>query len=150
MSAPAAGCIVVADDDDDIRGLIVFALERRGYRVHEAASGDVALELVRNVRPDLVVLDVMMPGLTGLEVARRLAADPATAGLPILILSAQGQAAEVDAGLGSGAWAYMIKPFQPRELGERVNALLAAARGEAACAVDAATATATAAEATRP
>ena len=125
-AAPTAGArLVVADDDDDIRGLVVFALERRGYVVHAAASGDVALELARTVGPDLVLLDVMMPGLTGLQVAHALRADPATAGIPILILSAQGQATEIQAGLASGAWAYVVKPFQPRELGERVAAMLA-------------------------
>jgi DNA-binding response OmpR family regulator len=128
MSAPAGGSsIVVADDDADIRGLIVFTLERRGYVVYPAASGDVALELARSVAPQLVVLDVMMPGLTGLEVARELRADSATAGIPILILSAQGQAAEIAAGLASGACEYLVKPFLPRELSERVGALLAGA-----------------------
>ena len=123
--------IVVAGDDADIRELIVFTLERRGYAVHAAGSGDVALELARSVAPQLVVLDVMMPGLTGLEVARELRGDPSTASIPIVILSAQGQAAEIEAGLASGAESYLVKPFTPRELGERVGALLGGTDSEA-------------------
>src|SRR4051794_37115469 len=115
--------VVVADDDDDIRGLIVFALERRGYEVLQADAGDIALELVRGERPDLVVLDVMMPGLTGLEVAHTLRNDPELARTRILLLSAAGQEAEVQAGLASGAHAYLVKPFSTKELAERVGAL---------------------------
>jgi DNA-binding response OmpR family regulator len=119
--------IVVADDDPDIRRLIVFTLKRRGYEVHEANAGDAALELVRRERPDLVVLDVMMPGMTGLEVASALKGDDATSGIPIIILSAKGQVAEVDAGLTSGANLYLVKPFTPQELAAKVAELLGTA-----------------------
>jgi DNA-binding response OmpR family regulator len=116
--------IVVADDEADIRGLVAFTLRRRGHTVLEASAGDTALELIKTELPDLVVLDVMMPGMSGIEVAQALAADPATRAIPVVLLSAKGQATEVAAGLGSGAAAYLVKPFAPRELGERVAALL--------------------------
>ncbi|HEV2123731.1 MAG TPA: response regulator [Chloroflexota bacterium] len=116
--------VVVADDDPDIRRLIVFTLRRRGYAVSEAEAGDSALDLIRQEHPDLVVLDVMMPGMTGIEVARALKRDPATGAIPIIMLSAKGQAAEVDAGLESGARAYMVKPFSTQELASKVAEIL--------------------------
>lgn len=116
--------IVVADDDPDIRRLIVFTLRRRGYSVSEAEAGDTALDLIRQDRPELVVLDVMMPGMTGIEVARALKQDPDTANIPIIMLSAKGQAAEVDAGMESGARAYLVKPFSTQELASRVAEIL--------------------------
>ncbi len=118
--------IVVADDDPAIRNLVAFTLRRRGHTVLEAGDGMQALALVREALPDLIVLDVMMPGLDGLEVAGALARDAATAGIPILMLSAKGQAVEVRAGLASGAAAYLVKPFAPRDLAARVAELLAA------------------------
>ena len=116
--------VLVADDDPDIRRLIVFTLRRRGHTVAEAESGNSALDLIRQEHPDLVVLDVMMPGMTGIEVARTLKQDPATAAIPIIMLSAKGQAAEVDAGLESGARAYMVKPFSTQELASKVAEIL--------------------------
>ena len=112
--------IVVADDEADIRRLIVYTLRRRGYTIVEARAGDTALELIRQERPDLAVLDVMMPGMSGLDVARALTADPETASIPIVILSAKGQATEIEAGLASGARTYLTKPFAPQELAARV------------------------------
>ena len=116
--------IVVADDEADIRRLIVFTLKRRGYTVLEASAGDMALDLIRQELPDLAVLDVMMPGLTGLEVAQALGADPATSGIPIVMLSAKGQATEIEAGIASGARAYLVKPFRPQELAAQVAEVL--------------------------
>ena len=116
--------IVVADDDPPIRRLIAYALTRRGYEVLEAEDGEEALALIRRALPALAVLDVMMPGMSGLQVTQALAQDAATAGIPVMIVSAKGQAAEVEAGLGSGARAYMVKPFAPRELAARVAELL--------------------------
>ena len=118
--------IVVADDEQDIRRLVSFTLRRRGYEVLEANAGDVALDLVRQERPQLAVLDVMMPGLTGTEVARALTDDPATAAIPIILLSAKGQATEVEAGLQSGARAYLVRPFSPGVLAAQVAELLEA------------------------
>jgi DNA-binding response OmpR family regulator len=120
------GRIVVADDDADIRRLVTFVLRRRGYEVVEATDGDEALTAIRRERPDLAVLDVMMPGLTGPEVTHALATDPGLATTPVILLSAKGQASEVAAGLASGARAYLVKPFAPRELAASVEGLLAA------------------------
>lgn len=121
--------IVVADDEADIRRLVSFTLRRRGYTVLEASAGDAALDLIRRERPDLCVLDVMMPGLTGTEVARALTGDPATAGIPIIMLSAKGQAVEIELGLESGARAYLVKPFSPAALATQVADILATRAG---------------------
>ena len=118
-------CILVADDDDDIRRLVAFTLRRRGYNVLEANAGDTALELVRAERPDLVVLDVGMPGLNGLEVAAAMQSDALCAAIPIIILSAKGQAAEIEQGLSVGAKEYLVKPFAPKELAATVVEVLA-------------------------
>jgi len=124
MSAPTGKRIVVADDEADIRRLITFTLRRRGYEVHEAADGDEALDLIREVHPDLAVLDVMMPGRSGLEVAQSLTASSETAGIPVVILSAKGQMTEVEAGITSGARAYLVKPFVPTELAAEIEKIL--------------------------
>lgn len=116
--------IVVADDEADIRRLVAFTLKRRGHDVLEADGGDTVLELVRTELPDAIVLDVMMPGMTGLEVARILSTEPETARIPIIILSAKGQAAEVDQGLAAGAHAYLVKPFAPQDLAAKISELL--------------------------
>ena len=121
--------IVVADDEADIRRLITFALRRRGYTVMEAGTGDGALALIRAERPQLAILDVMMPGMSGLAVAEALGTDPGTAGLPILMLSAKGQAAEIEEGLRAGACAYLVKPFAPAALIAQVTTLLGAGDG---------------------
>ena len=121
--------IVVADDDPDIRRLVAFTLRRRGHTVLEAASGDVALALISDELPDLAVLDMMMPGLTGLEVIHALAAEPKTARVPVVLLSAKGQVNEVQSGLDSGARAYLVKPFVPRDLAEKVAGILCAGPG---------------------
>lgn len=120
--------IVVIDDEADIRRLISFTLSRRGHEVIEAGAGDVGLALVRQERPDLVILDVRLPGMDGLTVARSLASDPETAAIPILIASGMGQAGEIAAGLSSGARGYLLKPFSPRELADRVAELLSPER----------------------
>ncbi len=117
--------IVVADDENDIRRLIVFTLKRRGYTVLEADAGDRALDLIRQEHPDLAVLDVMMPGLTGLEVAKVLSSDAGTSNIPIVMLSAKGQVSEIEQGLASGARSYLVKPFSPQELAARVAEALA-------------------------
>jgi DNA-binding response OmpR family regulator len=116
--------IVVADDEADIRRLIVFTLKRRGHQVFEASSGDEALALIKEVLPDLVVLDVMMPGLSGPEVTRRLKSNRDTVDIPVLLVSAMGQASEIASGLSSGASAYLVKPFKPQELAAQVSTLL--------------------------
>jgi DNA-binding response OmpR family regulator len=116
--------ILVTEDDPDIRKLIAISLERAGHVVEQAEDGETALAQAQANPPDLIIVDVMMPGITGLEVAEVLAADARTATVPILMLSARGQAHDVDRGLASGAHAYVIKPFSPRELVSRVNEML--------------------------
>ncbi len=121
--------ILVADDEADIRELVSFALRRRGYVILDAAAGDTALDLIRAEQPDLVVLDVGMPGLNGLEVVTAMKADPACASIPIIILSAKGQVVEVEQGLSVGAQRYLVKPFAPKELAAMVSEVLAQSRG---------------------
>lgn len=106
--------LVIADDEADICRLIMFLL--RSYDLSEAQNGKRALELIREVQPDLALLDVMMPEMTGLEVLDAVRGNPLTASIPIILLSAKGQAAEIEQGLQSGATRYLVKPFEPLEL----------------------------------
>ena len=117
--------VLVADDDDDILQLVSFRLERAGYTVVTAADGQQALAAARQHQPDLAVLDVMMPGLNGYEVTRQLRADPATAAIPVILLTARVQEADVSRGFEAGADDYLRKPFSPQELRSRVQAILA-------------------------
>lgn len=123
---PMNETILIADDDDDIRQLIAFTLRTRGYAVVEASDGESALALTRREQPALVILDVMMPAMTGIEVARKLVADAKTARIPIVLLSAKGQKSEIEEGLSSGAQEYLVKPFAPRELAAKVAEILRA------------------------
>ena len=116
--------ILIAEDEPDIRHLIAVSLRLAGHTVEQAEDGHAAVALAQADPPDLIIVDVMMPGLNGIDVARRLTTDPRTANVPILMLSAKGQAHDVDEGLASGARAYVIKPFSPRELVARVNDML--------------------------
>lgn len=116
--------ILVADDDDDIRMLVVMRLQHSGHEVIQAANGADAVDACRREQPALVVLDVMMPGLNGLEACRQLKADPTLATMPVILLTARAQAADVDAGMAAGADDYITKPFSPRELAQRIDALL--------------------------
>ncbi|MAF64099.1 MAG: DNA-binding response regulator [Planctomycetes bacterium] len=116
--------LLVVEDDQDLREVLVEFLRREGYEVSEAADGEAGLEAVRAERPDLVCLDVMMPGLDGIEVCRRLRADADFADLPILMLSAKGDESDVVLGLGVGADDYVTKPARPKELHARVRSLL--------------------------
>jgi len=116
--------ILVADDDEDILALVKAVLERSGHEVVTVADGAEALATVRTRKPDLAVLDITMPQVDGLEVLRRLRADAETAALPVVLLSAQAQEADVERGFVTGASAYIKKPFSPRELVTRVAQLL--------------------------
>jgi DNA-binding response OmpR family regulator len=118
--------ILIADDEPNIRQLVAFTLRRRGYTVIEAEDGVVALDLIRSELPDLAVLDVMMPGLTGIAVVQQLFATPETATIPVILLSAKGQGVEIVEGVASGARMYLVKPFSPRELADRVAEVLEA------------------------
>jgi DNA-binding response OmpR family regulator len=116
--------IFVVDDDRDVAQSIELALRRRGFRVTLAHSGVEALKLLRRYRPDLVLLDVLMPGMSGMEVCRRLRADENTASLPIIFLTARGQERDRTEGLRAGADDYLSKPFNLEELILRVKAVL--------------------------
>ena len=116
--------VLVADDDDDIRDLVAFRLDRAGYEVLRAGDGQEALDLAREHNPDLAVLDVMMPKLTGYDVTRELRADAATSRIPVILLTARVQEADVARGFEAGADDYVKKPFSPQELKARVQAVL--------------------------
>jgi CheY-like chemotaxis protein len=118
-----APLVLCADDDRDILALLALRLERAGYRVAQATDGEQALSLARELLPDVVVLDVMMPRLSGTEVLAALRADDATADLRVVLLSARAQEADVERGLAAGADAYLAKPFQAPELLEVVGQL---------------------------
>jgi DNA-binding response OmpR family regulator len=117
--------ILVIEDDPDIRELIAISLRRAGFVVEPVENGERGLERAQARPPDLAIVDVMMPGISGHEVVQRLASDASTASIPIMMLSARGQARDVDDGFASGAHAYVVKPFSPRELVTRVSELLA-------------------------
>jgi phosphate regulon transcriptional regulator PhoB len=123
-----SGTILVVEDEPDIRDLIVLHLAKEGFRCRTAGNGLDALAEVRAVPPDLVVLDLMLPGLAGLDVCRRLRAEPATAVLPIIMLTAKTDEVDRVVGLELGADDYVVKPFSPKELVARVRAVLRRAR----------------------
>ncbi len=116
--------IVVADDDADIRDLVVFKLTQSGHDVVPVGDGAAAVAACRDEVPDLAVLDVMMPGMTGFDACRELRADPALAGIPVILLTARAQEADIERGFDVGADDYVVKPFSPRELASRVEAVL--------------------------
>ena len=116
--------VLVADDDPDVLDLVRYRLERSGYAVATAVDGAEAVRLADELSPALAVLDVMMPCLNGYEVTRRLRENPATAGIPVILLTAKAQEADVQEGFDAGADDYIRKPFSPRELSARVQAVL--------------------------
>jgi DNA-binding response OmpR family regulator len=116
--------ILVADDDQDILELVAFRLERAGYEVLTAGDGEQALAAAREHRPALAVLDVMMPKLTGYDVVKAMRADEGTSRIPVILLTARVQEADVSRGFEAGADDYIRKPFSPQELRARVEAIL--------------------------
>jgi DNA-binding response OmpR family regulator len=116
--------VLVADDDEDILELVTFRLERSGYTVVQARDGEEAWNLAQAQPPDLAVLDVMMPKLDGFELTRRMRAKPETEQVPIILLTARAQDADVQQGFDAGADDYLRKPFSPQELRARVQAIL--------------------------
>jgi DNA-binding response OmpR family regulator len=121
-----AALVLVADDDTDVRELVVFRLERAGYRVVTAQDGKEALDLAIERRPDVCLLDVMMPHLDGYEVTEQLREHEELAAVPVVLLTASVQPAAVTKGFESGADDYIKKPFSPQELLTRVEAALSA------------------------
>jgi two-component system alkaline phosphatase synthesis response regulator PhoP len=120
--------ILVAEDDRDIADLVALYIHKAGWTAHIAASGDDALAYARQQPPDVAILDVMLPGLSGLEVCRALRADNATAGIPIIMLTARAEEADRIVGLEIGADDYVSKPFSPPELIARIRALMRRAK----------------------
>jgi len=116
--------ILVVDDEEDLLELVKYNLEREGFQISCAESGEKALKSTRHERLDLIVLDLMLPGIDGLEVARRLKQDQKTAGIPIVMLTAKGEEADIVIGLELGADDYITKPFSPRVLIARIKAVL--------------------------
>ena len=116
--------ILVVDDEEDLLELVRYKLTKEGYRVQCVGTGEDALKAVRKQPPDLVVLDWMLPAVDGLEVCRRIKADPKTRDIPVIMLTAKGEESDVVAGLERGADDYIAKPFSPRVLAARVKALL--------------------------
>ena len=124
MNNEDAPLVLVADDDEDIRALVTFRLERAGYRVVAAENGEHALSVALASSPALAVLDVMMPRLDGYELTRRLREHEATQSMPVILLTARAQEADVARGFDVGADDYIRKPFSPQELAMRVQAVL--------------------------
>jgi two-component system, OmpR family, alkaline phosphatase synthesis response regulator PhoP len=116
--------ILVVDDEEDILELVRYNLDREGYQVVCAISGEEALAAAASERVDLIILDLMLPGIDGLEVARRLKQNTATREIPIVMLTAKGEEADVVAGLELGADDYVTKPFSPRILIARMKAVI--------------------------
>ena len=123
-----ASRVLIVEDERDIRDLVLFHLEREGFQVSSASSGEEALRQVRHASPDLVLLDLMLPAMGGLDVCRKLRQDPATVALPIVMLTAKGDEVDRVLGLELGADDYIVKPFSPKELLARVRAVLRRAK----------------------
>jgi DNA-binding response OmpR family regulator len=116
--------ILIAEDEKDIRDLITFTLTFSGYQVVPCADGAEAVETAPREMPDLIMMDVRMPRMTGYEACQQLKANPAVQNIPVVFLSAKGQDAEIQTGLNMGASEYLLKPFAPMELVERVKQIL--------------------------
>ncbi|HET9443999.1 MAG TPA: response regulator [Acidimicrobiales bacterium] len=121
--------VLLVDDDPVILKLLQVNFDLEGYTVLMANDGVEGLEMARSERPDIILLDIMMPRMDGLEVTRTLKRDAATRGIPIILLSARAQAFDIQEGKGVGADDYLTKPFDPLELLDRVKELLGATSG---------------------
>ena len=116
--------ILVVDDEHDLVKLVKYHLEKEGYKVLTASNGEDALFLTRRERPELIILDIMLPGIDGLEVCKRLKADPELANIAIIMVTAKGEEVDITLGLKLGADDYVTKPFSPKELLARIQAVL--------------------------
>lgn len=117
--------ILIAEDERDIRDLVAFTLRFAGYEVFTAANGEEAVQLAPQVNPDLILMDVRMPRMTGYEACRILKLNPDLKDIPIVFLSAKGQETEIQQGLEAGAEEYLLKPFAPDQLTSHVKTILA-------------------------
>ncbi|MBN2720606.1 MAG: response regulator transcription factor [Proteobacteria bacterium] len=122
--------ILVVEDDEDILELIDYNLSRENYRVFKSVSGEEALRLANREQPALVVLDLMLPGMDGLEVCRRFKGNPKTANIPIVMVTAKGEESDVVSGLELGADDYVVKPFSPKVLLARIRNVLRRLKAE--------------------
>lgn len=121
MSEPL---ILIAEDERDIRDLIVFTLQLANFKVVEVPNGEEAVKKALEVKPDLILMDVRMPKMTGFEACKALKQQEKTKDIPVIFLSAKGQEAEISTGLDLGAEEYFLKPFAPDDLISRVNKIL--------------------------
>ena len=117
--------ILIAEDEPDIRELVAFTLRFAGHEVTATSNGEEAVQVASQIMPDLILMDVRMPRMTGYEACKHLKANPVTANIPVVFLSAKGQEAEVRTGLDVGATEYILKPFAPDQLAARVKEVLA-------------------------
>ena len=120
--------ILVAEDERDILDLITYTLRFANYEVVAASNGEEAVSLARQEIPDLILMDVRMPRMTGYEACKRMKAEDSIKDIPVAFLSAKGQESEVNAGLDAGAVEYILKPFSPDQLTDRVKAILSKPR----------------------
>jgi DNA-binding response OmpR family regulator len=120
--------VLVVEDDPDVRDLVALSLKHAGYDVLAQSNGESALAVALGEQPDLVILDWMMPGMSGVEVCRKLRADPRGAHIRVLLLTSRAQEMDIDLGFDAGANDYMVKPFRGRELVSRVDSLVQATR----------------------
>jgi len=116
--------ILIAEDERDIRDLIAFTLRFAGHEIITAVNGEEACNLTKEVLPDLILMDVRMPKMTGYEACKVIRGDKSTENIPVVFLSAKGQEAEVQTGMEAGAVDYILKPFSPDQLASRVQAIL--------------------------
>ena len=117
--------ILIAEDEPDIRELVAFTLRFAGHEVTTTANGEEALNQASQITPDIIIMDVRMPRMTGYEACRAMKADISLKDIPVMFLSAKGQDSEIQAGLDVGAEEYLLKPFAPTQLAERVKVILA-------------------------
>jgi phosphate regulon transcriptional regulator PhoB len=125
-----AATVLVVDDEKDLVDLVKYHLEKEGLKCLEARDGETALQMANERCPDLVVLDLMLPGMDGLEICRKLRKDPKTSSMAIIMLTAKAEEVDRIVGLEMGADDYMVKPFSPRELVARVKAVLRRGHGQ--------------------
>jgi len=116
--------ILIAEDEPDIRELVAFTLRFAGHEVTTTANGEEALQQASNLMPDIIIMDVRMPKMTGYDACRAMKADDSLKDIPVVFLSAKGQDSEIQTGLDAGAEEYLLKPFAPDQLAERVKTIL--------------------------
>ena len=117
--------IVIAEDEPDIRELIAFTLRFAGHEVIAGSNGEEGYNLTKKEHPDLSMFDVRMPKMTGYDACKKIKADPEIADIPVIFLSAKGQENEIEQGMEAGAVEYLLKPFAPDQLAERIKTILA-------------------------